>query len=142
MQRATGQDAVIATKVSAGGNLILVGDVAEVDTNYDMTTLFGAGLVGNLIVFTELGTYLNYTQFSPSAQTVVSLENHATLPQFGLFTTEYTSATVVTFDTQLHASDSAGNVVNLGEELILLDTGDGDRYRITIANGVLTPIKI
>lgn len=133
---------MIATKVSAGGNLILVGDVAEVDTNYDMTTLFGAGLVGNLIVFTELGTYLNYTQFSPSAQTVVSLENHATLPQFGLFTTEYTSATVVTFDTQLHASDSAGNVVNLGEELILLDTGDGDRYRITIANGVLTPIKI
>ena len=142
LARATGQDAVIATKVSAGGDLILVGDVAEVDTNYTMTELFAAGLTGNLTVFTELATYLNYTQFSPSAQTVVSLENHATLPQFGLFTTEYTSATVVTFDTQLSASDSAGNVVKLGEELILLDTSDGDRYQITIVNGVLTPVKL
>lgn len=142
LQRATGQDAVIATKVSSGGNLILVGDVAEVDTNYAMTTLFGGALAGNLIVSTEIGTYLNYTQFTPSAQTVVSLENHATLPQFGLFTTEYTSATIVTFDTQLEAKDSAGDTVKLGQELILLDTGDGDRYNITIVNGVLTPIKL
>lgn len=142
LQRATGQDAVIATKVSSGGNLILVGDVAEVDTNYAMTTLFGGALAGNLIVSTEIGTYLNYTQFTPSAQTVVSLEDHATLPQFGLFTTEYTSATIVTFDTQLEAKDSAGNTVKLGQELILIDTGDGDRYRITISNGVLTPVKL
>ncbi len=141
-QRETGQDAVIATKVSSGGDLILVGDTNEVDTNYLMTDLFGAGLTGNLIVSTEIGTYLNYTQFSPSAQTVTSLENHATLPQFGLFTTEYTSSTVVTFDTQLHAFDSAGNAVVLGQELILIDTGDGDRYQITIANGVLTPVKL
>ncbi len=142
LQRATGQDAVIAAKVSAGGDLVLVGDIAEVDTNYTMTTLFGGSLGGNFIVFSELATYLNYTQFSPSAQTVVNLENHATLPQFGLFTTEYTSATVVTFDTQLHAFDSDGNPVKLGEELILLDTQSSDRYNITIANGVLTPVKI
>lgn len=142
LQRATGQDAVIATKVSSGGSLILVGDVAEVDTNYAMTTLFGGALAGNLIVSTEIGTYLNYTQFTPSAQTVVSLENHATLPQFGLFTTEYTSATIVTFDTQLEAKDSAGDTVKLGQELILLDTADGDRYNITIVNGVLTPVKL
>ena len=142
LQRATGQDAVIATKVSSGGNLILVGDNAEVDTNYAMTTLFGGALAGNLIVSTEIGIYLNYTQFTPSAQTVVSLEDHATLPQFGLFTTEYTSATVVTFDTQLEAKDSAGETIKLGQELILIDTSDGDRYQITIANGVLTPVKL
>ena len=141
-QRVTGQDAVLATKVSSGGDLILVGDVAEVDTNYSMTELFGVGLTGNLIVFTELGTYLNYTQFSPSAQTVVSLENHATLPQFGLFTTIYTSATVVTFDAQLEAKDSLGGTVKLGQELVLIDTVDGDRYQITIANGVLIPVKL
>lgn len=96
----------------------------------------------SLVVSTEIGTYLNYTQFTPSAQTVVSFENHATLPQFGLFTTEYTSATVVTLDTQLKAMDSAGDTVKLGQELILIDTGDGDRYSITINNGVITPIKL
>ncbi len=142
LSRATGQDAVIATKVSAGGDLILVGDVSEVDTNYAMTTLFGAGLVGNLTVFTELGTYLNYTQFTPSAQTVVSLENHATLPQFGLFTTEYTHDTVVTFDTQLQAHNSQGDIVNLGEELVLIDSG-GDRWRLSVdANGDLSTTKV
>ncbi len=142
LSRATGQDAVIATKVSAGGDLILVGDVAEVDTNYAMTTLFGAGLVGNLTVFTELGTYLNYTQFTPSAQAVVSLENHATLPQFGLFTTEYTHDTVVTFGTQLQAHNSQGDIINLGEELVLTDAG-GDRWRLAVdVNGNLTTSKL
>lgn len=142
LSRASGQDAVIATKVSAGGDLILVGNVAEVDTNYAMTTLFGAGLVGNLTVFTELGTYLNYTQFTPSAQTVVSLENHATLPQFGLFTTEYTHDTVVTFDTQLQAHNSQGDIVNLGEELVLVDSG-GDRWRLSVdTSGNLNTTKL
>ncbi len=142
LSRATGQDAVIATKVSAGGDLILVGDIAEVDTNYAMTTLFGSGLVGNLTVFTELGTYLNYTQFTPSAQTVVSLENNATLPQFGLFTTEYTHDTIVTFDTQLQAHNSQGDIVNLGEELVLIDSG-GDRWRLSVdANGNLSTAKV
>ncbi len=133
---------MIATKVSAGGDLILVGDIAEVNTNYAMTTLFGAGLVGNLTVFTELGTYLDYTQFTPSSQTVVSLENHATLPQFGLFTTEYTHDTVVAFDTQLQAHNSQGDIVNLGEELVLVDSG-GDRWRLSVdASGNLSTTKV
>lgn len=141
-QRATGQNTVIATKVSSSGGLILVGDAAEVDTNYLMTDLFGASLGGSLIVSSEVSTYLNYTQFSPSAQTVVSLENHATLPQFGLFSTIYTSSTVVTIDTQLSASDSAGNVIKLGQELILVDTDTGLRYSITIDKGIITPVLV
>ena len=140
--RETGQDAVIATKVSDNGDLILVGDANEVDTNYTMVELFGAGLVGNLTVFTELATYLNYTQFSPSAQTVVSLENHATLPQFGLFTTKYTESTIVNFETQLTATDSAGNVVNLGQEIIAVDTDDGLRYRLTVDKGEIVLVLV
>ncbi len=134
LQQATGQDAVIATKVSSDGDLIIVGDVAEVNTNYTMAELFGAGLIGNLIVFTELGTYLNYTQFSPSAQTMVSLENHATLPQFGLFTTEYTHDTVVNLDTQLTVKDDKDNLINVGKELVMEDS-NGDKFRVSINNG-------
>ena len=133
---------LLPTKVSAGGDLILVGDANEVDTNYTMVELFGVGLVGNLTVFTELATYLNYTQFSPSAQTVVSLENHATLPQFGLFTTKYNEATVVNFETQLTAMDSAGNVVNLGQEIIAVDTDDGLRYRLTVDKGEIVLVLV
>lgn len=133
---------VFAIKPSDTGDLILVGSNLEVNTGFSYTTLFGASESGHLILSSELGEFLDYQDFEPIASTIVDLENHSSLTQRGLFTTEYTSATVVTFDTQLHASDSAGNAVKLGEELILVDTDDGQRYSITIDKGIITPVLI
>ena len=111
------QGQVFAIKPSPTGSLILVGDRAEIDMGYSYATLFGAGETGHLITPVEQATYLNYEDFEPITTTVTDLENHATLPQFGLFTTEYTHATIVGLDTQLTVRDASGKLRNVGDVL-------------------------
>ena len=86
---------VFAIKPSTGGNLILVGDRTEIDTGYAYTTLFGATESGHLIAGNQDATFLDYEDFDPIARTVTDLENHALLPQFGLFSTDYKRETVL-----------------------------------------------
>ena len=84
---------VFAFRPAASGNLAIVGDNLEIDTGYSFATLFGAGLGGHLVVGTETATFLNFEDFDPIHTTVADLENHAGLPQFGLFVTVHTSET-------------------------------------------------
>ncbi len=86
---------VFAIKPSASGNLIIVGDRTEIDTGYTYTTLFGASETGHLILGAQTGVFLNYEDFEPIASTVTDLENHASLPQRGLFSTQYTRETLL-----------------------------------------------
>ena len=94
-------DQVFAMKPSSNGNVIIVGDRIEIDTNRPYTTLFGATESGFLTAMDAWATFLDYEDFDPIDTTVTSLENHATLPQFGLFTTNYTHETTVDLDTSL-----------------------------------------
>lgn len=53
----------------------------------------------------------------PIASTVTDLENHASLPQYGLFTTKYTHETIVNLATQLTVLDDTGAVQSVGAVL-------------------------
>lgn len=117
LESATGQTHVFAIKPSSTNTLVIVGSEAEVDTGYTYTTLFGASETGNLILATENGIYFNYEDFDPISGTVVDLINHASLPQYGLFSTEYTHETVVSLGTQLVVLDSSGATRNVGDVL-------------------------
>ena len=111
---------VFAIKPSSTGNLIIVGDRTEIDTGFAYTTLFGGSEGGHLLTPVTTATYLDYEDFEPITSTITDLENHATLPQFGLFTTQYTHATTVTLGTQLIVMDALGNPINVGEAIRIL----------------------
>ena len=133
---------VFAIKPSATGNVIIVGDRTEIDTGRSYDTFFGAGQAGHLITPATTATFLDYEDFEPIASTIEDLENHAALPQFGLFTTQYTHDTVVRFGTQLEAHNSQGDVVNLGEELILV-APDSSRWRLSVdSSGNLSTTEV
>ena len=133
---------VFAVKADSSGNLIIVGNETEVNTNYLYTTLFGNDESGHLSVANEDATFLDYEDFDIIDTTIVDLQNHATLPQFGLFTTNYTHDTIVTLDTQLRAHNSQGDVVNLAQELILV-APNNSRWRLSVDNaGTLTTTQV
>lgn len=113
---------VFAIKPSATGTLILVGDRTEIDTGWTYTTLFGGSENGHLVTPAEIATYFDYEDFEPIAATITDLENHASLPQFGLFTTQYTRETVLHMDVTL---EPAGlNVGSLPTSATGLASGD------------------
>ncbi len=113
---------VFAIKPSATGNLIVVGDRTEIDTGRLYTTFFGATETGHLIVPVTTATFLDYEDFEPIASTVTDLENHAGLPQFGLFSTSYTRETVVDWGTTFRPVGF--NVGNLPTAAAGLASGD------------------
>lgn len=124
---------VLAFRPAASGNLAIVGDTTEIDTGYSYATLFGAGLGGHITVAEPTARFLNFEDFTPIHTTVADLENHATLPQFGLFSTTYTHETVLAFDVALRAENSQGDTVNLGEELVLV-APNNTRWRLSVDN--------
>jgi hypothetical protein len=102
---------VFAFRPGANGNLFVVGDRTEIDTNRTYETWFGAALGGHLTVANEQATFLNFEDFDPVARTVQNLEDHASLPQFGLFVTDYTRSTIVATDVTLEPDGfSAANL--------------------------------
>lgn len=113
---------VFAIKPSATGNLIVVGDRTEIDTGRQYTTFFGATESGHLIVPVTTAAFLDYEDFEPIASTVTDLENHAGLPQFGLFSTSYTRETVVDWGTTFRPAGL--NVGNLPTSATGLVSGD------------------
>lgn len=103
---------VFAMKPSSGGNIILVGSETEYDTGYAYTTIFGAAESGFLSAVSESAQFLDFQNIEPIDSTIIDLQNHAILPQLGLFTTNYTHSTEVNLDTQLNVKDSLGNTRN------------------------------
>ena len=133
---------VFAFKPGATGNLVVVGDQVEIDTNRTYETWFGASLGGHISIADEAATFLNFEDFEPVASTVQNLEDHATLPQFGLFATAYTHQTLVSTGVQLRADNSQGDPVNIGEELVLV-APDNTRWRLSVdATGNLTTAQV
>jgi hypothetical protein len=113
---------VFAFRPAASGNLAIVGDTAEIDTGYSYTTLFGSGLSGTINVGEQEARFLNFEDFTPIHTTVSDLENHATLPQFGLFSTTYTTETL--FNLSVTFRPSGLNVGNLPTSATGLTSGD------------------
>ncbi len=138
----TGASNVIGVKPSSTGTIVLVGSEREVDTGFLFTDVFGATLGGHLTVFSDEGVFYDFQDLEPTNNTIVLLEQNSGNPNFNLFNTNYTHETIVDFDVQVQGRDSAGNTVKFGEELILVDTDDGKRFRITIDKGVLTPVQV
>lgn len=133
---------VFAFKPADNGNLIVVGDQTEIDTNRSYETWFGASLGGHITVADENARFLNFEDFNPIDSTLRDLENHAALPQFGLFSTTYTHETVLAFDVALRAENSQGDAVNLGEELVLV-APNNTRWRLSVdASGNLSTTQV
>ena len=140
LERVSSLEQVFAIKPSSTNTLILVGDIAEIDTGYPYTTLFGATESGHLILGSELGIFLDYEDFNPISTTIVDLQNHATLTQFGLFSTSYTHDTILSFDTRIRARDTSGNLITLGDitGFTIEDTSTNQVYTIGVTNGAFT----
>lgn len=115
-------DQVFAIKPSSSGELILVGDQTEINTGYAYTTLFGASENGFLTTPVTTATYLDYEDFEPTTRTITDLENHATLPQFGLFSTTYNRETDLVVPVTLQPQGL--NVSNLPTSSSGLASGD------------------
>ena len=113
---------VFAIKPSSSNTLILVGNEREIDTGYAYTDLFDTDESGHLAVVNESSRFLNYEDFDVIASTVQDLENHATLPQFGLFTTNYTDETTLNLGVTLRPQGL--NVADLPTSATGLASGD------------------
>ncbi len=113
---------VFAIKPSDNGNVVLVGDRQEVDTGFAYTSVFGASQNGFLVAQSENAAFLDYEDFDPIASTVTALENHASLPQFGLFTTQYSRETVLNLGVTLKPTGL--NVNDLPTSATGLASGD------------------
>lgn len=108
---------VFAVRPNGANSLVLISDGLEVDTQFPYTTLFSSNQSGHLVITTDNGIFLNYEDFDPIPTTVADLENHALLPQRGLFTTEFTHNTIFNLATQLTVLDSNGVERNVGDIL-------------------------
>lgn len=113
---------VFAFKPASNGNLIVVGDQSEIDTNRTYETWFGAALGGHISIADQNAVFLNFEDFDPISATVTDLENHATLPQFGLFTTEYSRETDLNIGVTIKPSGL--NVNDLPTSSTGLQSGD------------------
>ena len=135
---------VFGIKQSASNTVILVGDETEVDTNYLFTTLFGSSHSGYLVSTVDTTTFFDYRDFLPIAPIVSILENHAALPEFGLFITTYNHQTTFKLNTQLEAKNSSGNDVLLGDITgSTVYNGDGTKgWTVGVENGAFTLTEI
>lgn len=122
IDRASGRPYVFAIKPSASGSLILAGRELEIDTGYAYTTLFSANESGHLAVVGEGSQFLNYEDFEPISSTILDLENRATLPQYGLFTTIYNRETDLNIGVTIKPSGL--NISDLPTSATGLATGD------------------
>ena len=122
---------VIATKPSDDDTkLVIVSGDVEVNTNYTYAQLFGGTDSGYLEAAGDI-QMLDYQEFLPSVSTVTSLRQHSTLPQLGLFTTQYSDQTTLVFDTQVQA-----------HRFVVIDSdGSGDLYEIGVNGGVIEAVK-
>ncbi len=124
---------VFAVRPSDTNTLVLISDNTEIDTQYTYDVLFDNLNTGHLTIATEQGIFLNYEGFDPIATTVMGLENHAELPQRGLFTTEFSHLTTLNLETQMTVRDSSNTTIKVGTELILT-APNLDRYTLSVAN--------
>lgn len=121
-QATSGHSNAIAIKPSSTGTVILVGSDREVDTGYDYTTVFGATEGGNLVLFSDDGVFYDYENFEPTDATMLSIENHTDLPNFGMFDTTYNHETTLELDVTIEAPRL--NLNNLPTSATGLVSGD------------------
>lgn len=112
-----GLNTVFAFKDNGSGKLVIVSEGHEIDTNFDFTTLFGAGETGHLTALTDTAVFYDYDCINPIPSTVTDLKNHSSLQMQGLFTLQYTHSTFVDLGVQLRVPDQNGTLINVGQTL-------------------------
>ncbi len=125
--------------------MIIHTPTANVNTDYGFNDLFGTTDDGDLTVIGASGqpsSWYNWEKFTPSEQVLTQISDRMTLPYLGWFVQNYDHNTVAQIGTQVEVLDSSDDKVLAGQELILVDTDDGQRYSITIDKGEITPILI
>ena len=127
---------------STDGNVLIVSDSREVNTGYVYSDLFGVNDAGLLDTTIVSSNFMDFRLLGNSTILVNQLQQHSALPQFGLFSTVYNHETIVNLGTQLSVLNSAGDLVLVGQQLVLEDTEKSNRYNVTIKNGVIVPVLI
>lgn len=113
---------VFAFVQNSDGTLSVIGDNAHVNLGWQTSVLFGATGVGTFIAGSETASFFNYQRLDLSQSGVRDLENHIDLPQFGLFTTNYTNETDLNIDVTI--KPSGFNVNDLPTSATGLSSGD------------------
>ena len=113
---------VFAFVQNSDGSLSVIGDNAHVNLGWQASTLFGATGSGNFIAGSETATFFNYQRLDLSQSGVRDLENHLDLPQFGLFTTNYTNETDLNIGVTIKPSGL--NISDLPTSATGLSSGD------------------
>ena len=108
-----------------------------INTRYNYDDLFGPSENGG---YTALGGNSQFFRYvggpngiTPTQAIMSELNSHASGPNFGVFDSQITHATTLGFNTQLTADNSAGDVVNVGQELISV-APNGTRWRVSVDN--------
>ena len=125
--------ATVRTTGSTNPNLVLVSNLGEIDTGYDYNTLFTATDAGFVEINDTTATVYDYRDFVPSEIIMVQFAQRAALPYNGFYTDDHSYLTVVDLDTQLQVRNEADDVVNVGQELVLV-ASNGTRYRLSVDN--------
>ncbi len=125
--------ATVRTTGSTNPNLILVSNLGEIDTGYAYDTLFTNTDAGFVEINDTTATVYDYVSFIPSQPIMVQFAQRAALPYNGFYTDDHSFETIVDLDTQLQVRNSADDVVNVGEEVILI-APDTTRHRLVVAN--------
>ena len=133
---------VFVIKANQTGSIIIETNARDVDTGYQFTTVFGGSEDGVLRTTLLTANFFDFRIAEFSGVTIRQLEQHSALLQFGLFTTEYTHATIVDLATQLTVRDENGNTVNVAQQLFLRSP-DGSSWSLSADNaGVITTTKV
>ncbi len=126
---------------SNAATLVVVTSDREIDTGYAYNTLFGTTDTGRLEFLVE-GVPLYDINFDASSVTVAGLETRVSTPLFGLFTDNHSESTVVDLDTQMSVRNAAGDVIRVGQELVLTSP-DSTRWSLSVKDdGGLEAIKL
>ena len=120
---------------SENGNLVMTGNEASVDLGIPYL-VNGISVLRFLFSTNSNARWLSFDRLTPNAALVQDLENHSNLPNFGLFTTNYTHETILNIGTQVSVLNSKGEVVTLGEE----SGGDVEKYEAHVLASDVTDI--
>lgn len=114
---------IFAIKPNSIGNLVLVGDNAEIELNQAYTTYFGTTEAGHIISNVPEAVFFDYQDFEPTASTITSLENQTVNPGLGLFSTQYNHETILDLDVTLRAPFIAASFTTVQRDALVAVNG-------------------
>lgn len=113
---------VFAFIENGDGSLSVIGSDTQANLGWQAETLFATDRKGVFVAGSENATFFDYNNVSLTTSTVTDLENHASLPMFGLFTVNYTRETDLNIGVTI--KPSGFNVNDLPTSATGLSSGD------------------